>query len=50
MEQLKEKHLPNLMKVLKKELTDEISSLRSELLSVKTEMKLQAEKQEFFNN
>lgn len=43
-EQFKEKHMPNILKSLKKELLDDISHLRTEFLSLKNEFKSQTER------
>lgn len=44
-EQFKEKHMPNILKSLKKELLDDISNLRTEFMSLKNEFKSQTERQ-----
>jgi len=43
-EQFKEKHMPNILKSLKKELLDDISNLRTEFMSLKNEFKSQTER------
>ena len=44
-DQFKEKHMPNILKSLKKELLEDISHLRTEVLSLKNEFKSQTERQ-----
>jgi hypothetical protein len=44
-EQFKEKHMPNILKSLKKELLEDISHLRTEVMSLKNEFKSQTERQ-----